>query len=110
MRVSPTFAAAFDTWCAVLKLSPVALLLRLFAADAMARERSVIRAFRTAHACPSTGLHKGPCPDFRIDHVIPLCAGGADATRNLQWQDWRNRIARTKPSARCARGSGGRGI
>ena len=25
-------------------------------------------------------------PGYVVDHVVPLCAGGADAPRNMQWQ------------------------
>ena len=42
--------------------------------------------FKHAHPCPSTGKASGPCPGYVIDHVKPLCAGGADAPGNMQWQ------------------------
>jgi len=36
------------------------------------RSTKVINAFKKIWACPSTGLHKGPCPGWAIDHVISL--------------------------------------
>lgn len=36
--------------------------------------------------CPSTGKRSGSCPGFVVDHVHPLCAGGADHPSNMQWQ------------------------
>jgi hypothetical protein len=34
----------------------------------------------------STGATSGACPGYVRDHIVPLCAGGADATWNMQWQ------------------------
>jgi hypothetical protein len=28
----------------------------------------------------------GACPGYVRDHIVPICAGGADATWNMQWQ------------------------
>lgn len=42
--------------------------------------------FERAHPCPATGARRGACPGWVIDHVTPLCAGGADAPSNMQWQ------------------------
>lgn len=50
------------------------------------RSHAAIDAFKRAHACPSTGRPRGRCRGYIIDHVIPLCAHGADAPRNMQWQ------------------------
>jgi hypothetical protein len=49
------------------------------------RRSDVIRSFRDAHPCPVTGEHRGSCPGWAIDHVIPLACGGCDAVSNLQW-------------------------
>ncbi len=55
-------------------------------ADGTIKRRSdVLRAFRSYYPCPSTGEHVGACPGWQVDHVLPLCAGGCDAVRNLQW-------------------------
>jgi len=50
------------------------------------RSRSVRAHFQQSHPCPSTGKKTGACPGWVVDHKIPLCAGGADAVGNLQWQ------------------------
>lgn len=55
-------------------------------ATAAHRSQSAKRAFARQSPCPSTGLPKPHCPGFVIDHVIPLCAGGADSPLNMQWQ------------------------
>ena len=43
-------------------------------------------AFVKANPCPSTGKTKGRCPGYVVDHITPLCAGGADRPSNMQWQ------------------------
>lgn len=55
---------------------------------ATASERSSVhsRAFQREQPCPSTGARRGGCPGYVIDHVQPLCAGGADSPQNMQWQ------------------------
>lgn len=55
-------------------------------AAARVRSREVPIEFQRQHPCPSTGRTRGHCPGYIRDHIIPLCAGGADATWNLQWQ------------------------
>ena len=64
------------------------LLLALIAWPALAdtRHASTATAFRKLHPCPATQKIQRTCPGYVIDHVIPLCAGGADAVANLQWQ------------------------
>jgi len=56
----------------------------------------VLRAFVKEHACPATGLHRLPCPGYHVDHVTPLCAGGADAVENLQWLRVEDHKAKTR--------------
>jgi len=69
-------------------LAALALLLAAAVGAEAATKRSgkVRMDFVRAHACPATGLNKLPCKGWIIDHIIPLCAGGPDAVRNLQWQ------------------------
>jgi hypothetical protein len=52
------------------------------------RERSsaMRSAFQHRSPCPSTGYATGACPGYVIDHVVPLCANGADLPSNMQWQ------------------------
>jgi hypothetical protein len=43
------------------------------------------------------GLPPGPHPDWEIDHLIPLCLGGADTDSNL-WPEPRRSIAKEWPA------------
>jgi hypothetical protein len=52
----------------------------------IARSKKVVSDFRKSVPCPATGQVAKRCPDYVIDHVTPLCACGADAVSNLQWQ------------------------
>lgn len=54
--------------------------------DAQERSAAQRAAFVRENPCPSTGERKGRCPGWVVDHVVPLCAGGADAPENMQWQ------------------------
>ena len=72
----------------------------IHAIDRSSTER---RRFAKEHPCPATGIAK---PDhcssvvatkkvsYVIDHVVPLCAGGADLASNMQWS--REDIAKIK--------------
>ncbi len=57
-----------------------------FTADVDARSRTQVNHFRASHPCPATGHTRGRCSSYVVDHVIPLCAGGADHPSNMQWQ------------------------
>ena len=50
------------------------------------RSRTQRDAFQRANPCPANGATRGPCPGYVVDHIEPLCAGGADAPANMQWQ------------------------
>ncbi len=50
------------------------------------RSAAAKRAFRAQHPCPATGSSHGACHGYVIDYIKPLCAGGEDAPRNMQWQ------------------------
>ncbi len=51
------------------------------------RKSSEVLAFKRHNPCPSTGERGGKCPGYVIDHIHPLCAGGADNHKtNMQWQ------------------------
>lgn len=50
------------------------------------RTTAARNAFQRAHPCPSNGQQQGPCPGYVVDHVVPLCAGGPDDPKNMQWQ------------------------
>ncbi|KRC36419.1 HNH endonuclease [Acidovorax sp. Root219] len=49
------------------------------------RDQAQVRAFRSEHPCPATGRARGACPGWQVDHIVPLCAGGADHPSNMQW-------------------------
>jgi hypothetical protein len=71
------------------RVAIIALCLFALAADATAaahRSRAARAEFQRAVPCPSTGQPRGPCPGYVVDHIAPLCAGGADAPGNMQWQ------------------------
>ena len=53
---------------------------------AEARSAAQKRAFMHSHPCPATGKTSGRCPGYVVDHVAPLCAGGADLPDNMRWQ------------------------
>jgi hypothetical protein len=50
------------------------------------RSAAAVLAFKRANPCPSTGLRRGSCPGYIVDHIEPLCARGADQPHNMQWQ------------------------
>ncbi len=68
-----------------------------------ARSKKVLREFVKLRACPATGLHRLPCPGWHMDHIIPLCAGGADSAENLQWLTREDHKAKTRIDVRECR-------
>lgn len=65
----------------------LAIALALPTAHARTARSHVAKAvFQREHPCPSTGLRRGKCPGYVIDHVKALACGGADAPSNMQWQ------------------------
>lgn len=74
---------------ALVVLAPVVGLILIGLEDlpAAARDQGQVRHFRYNHACPATGKTSGSCPGFVVDHIVPLCAGGADDPSNMQWQE-----------------------
>ena len=50
------------------------------------RSAAARAAFVRTHPCPETGQTRGACPGWVVDHIEPLCAGGADDPANMQWQ------------------------
>lgn len=87
----------------------VALLISLAIVDGDAQAKTTrnvaeLRAFQRAMPCPSTGLHRGPCPGWQIDHVEPICAGGADRRDNMQWMTLQEHKWKTRTDVRVCRG------
>lgn len=65
----------------------VCLALLSSAADArIPRSQKAKVLFQWDHPCPANGAQRGKCPGYVIDHIDPLCHGGADAPTNMQWQ------------------------
>lgn len=50
-----------------------------------ARSRAEVRAYQRETICPSTGKFGAPCPGYQVDHIIPLCWGGADDRTQFQY-------------------------
>ena len=64
----------------------ISVLLTLVSLTAEARDHKALREFQRDNPCPATHKRRNACPGWIIDHVIPLCAGGADHKANMQWQ------------------------
>ena len=73
-------------WCLLFLVVLLMLSLTGGVEAACKRSGAVRRAFVRTHPCPSTGLTRLPCHGFILDHIWPLCAGGADSVQNMQWQ------------------------
>jgi hypothetical protein len=65
------------------------------------RSAAAIHAFRKLYPCPATGLVRGACPNFQIDHRQPLCCGGADIPDNLRWLTIEQHKARHAGGIKC---------
>jgi hypothetical protein len=61
----------------------------LLARDDRARSAAAVAAFRRVTPCPVTGKAAGSCPGMVVDHIKPLCFGGADDPANMMWQEYR---------------------
>ena len=66
-------------------LLALCLSLPVMGGERIHRSAAEVLAFKRANPCPSTGLRRGKCENYQVDHVIPLCAGGADKKENMQW-------------------------
>ena len=50
------------------------------------RSAAARRQFQRENPCPATGLERGACPGYVVDHIVALKHGGADEPGNMQWQ------------------------
>lgn len=90
------------SWAAI----PLIAITLVGAGHAEARQlRSTIErhAFVKAIPCPATGRARLPCLGYQIDHVVPLCMGGADHRSNMQWLSIADHKAKTKNDVRTCR-------
>jgi hypothetical protein len=67
----------------------VTIVMLILATPVHARDPKQVAAFRKLKPCPSTKKATGPCPDWVVDHIVPLCWGGDDLPGNMQWQEKR---------------------
>lgn len=67
------------------------------------RSTDEVLAFKRQNPCPSTQGRRGACPGYQVDHVMPLCAGGADKTENMQWLSVVDHRAKTRQDLRVCR-------
>jgi len=68
-----------------------------------ARSAAVVLEFKRHSPCPATGLRRGKCPGYEVDHVTPLCAHGPDQVENLQWLTREDHRAKTRGDVRTCR-------
>ena len=55
-------------------------------ATAAPRLKAAKGEFVRLNPCPANGKTRRTCPGYVVDHIEPLCAGGADSPANMQWQ------------------------
>ena len=67
------------------RLALIALLFLALNATALPRDRTQVNAFKRENPCPATGMTKGACPGYEIDHIKPLKCRGRDRPSNMQW-------------------------
>lgn len=83
----------------------LALLLSLpaMAGERIHRSAAEVMAFKRANPCPATGLRRGKCENYQVDHVIPLCLGGPDTRENMQWLSVEDHRIKTRIDVRECR-------
>lgn len=86
-------------------LTLLAAILMLLPLPAAAAPRSAAErlAFTRENPCPATGLRRGACPGWQVDHVHPLCLGGIDHRANMQWLTVADHQAKTRDDVRACR-------
>jgi hypothetical protein len=79
--------------------------LAAFGSLAIAADRSAgeVYRFRKGDLCPVTQNIRGACAGYQVDHIEPLCAGGADHRANMQWLTVAEHRAKTRADARRCR-------
>jgi hypothetical protein len=67
------------------------------------RSQAAKLEFRLSQPCPGTGLYRGRCDGYQVDHVQPLCSGGADTPANMQWLSVSEHKTKTRKDVRVCR-------
>lgn len=67
------------------------------------RSAAEVLAFKRQSPCPATGLRRGSCPGYQVDHVQPLCSGGPDTRENMQWLTVEDHRVKTRQDLRVCR-------
>lgn len=89
---------------AVIRAIAVLLLLVTAAAQAQIhRSAAEVLAFKRQNPCPATGLRRGACPGWEVDHTVPLCAGGMDKRENMVWLTTEDHAFKTRIDVRECR-------
>lgn len=81
----------------------LALLLAISSEARPTRSAAEVLAFKRQSPCPSTGLRRGSCPGYQVDHVQPLCSGGPDTRENMQWLTVEDHRVKTRQDLRVCR-------
>jgi len=91
----------------VRKIVVVAAALVSLASPAAGASRSAAErlAFVRENPCPVTGLRRGRCPGWEVDHVVALVCGGADKRHNMQWLTVQQHRVKTRSDVRLCRQS-----
>lgn len=72
-------------------------------ANAADRSKAQRAEFVRSVPCPETGVTRGACPGWEVDHVVPLCAGGEDRPANMQWLAVADHKAKTRQDVKACR-------
>jgi len=81
----------------------------IFAASlslAEARSAAERLAFVRENPCPATGLRRGACPGYEVDHTVALVCGGPDHRSNMQWLAVADHRIKTRQDMRACRKRG----
>ena len=81
----PSHGAGCDPLTECRYIDPRTEVIKRDANGTIIRRADVIAAFRKIHPCPSTGLYKGACKGWAINHDRSLACGGRDEVSNLSW-------------------------
>lgn len=60
------------------------------------RSKAAVAEFKRENPCPVNGAKRGACPGWEVDHIMPLCSGGAEAKGNMQWLTKQAHAEKTK--------------